>query len=420
MQLSFKKPEWLDTAVGIAGFVLSLLSALALIEGPNFPIKWAVYVSLAVGFLIITLSVLFRPRHSLRLVQRERLLKYFLNMTKSSQQVIVINLTNIPGELHKGITELLSTNVGATIIGDASEIKKLLDTVNHAVIGNIYRSVLVSGNTASDGAILFVQKSGKLLSALLFVDQRSLLLKLWDLTIVDVLVKIIKREHIDQTGHLRLTRVSDPKEFLDAAVENHSRYMEIFRSLEKGERSYYGTEVQMVQSAWIESRRFQSVDAFDITTSPELLSKRVRYWNANKAFVAAGGRIRRVLMIEENRVRDPQFMNLLRELIGQQIAFGISVGGQILEHLPVNMRRDFIIYGSSVVLVEDRQASADYSLGRSTAYFTAEAIRLHQEIFEAVWSGRASGIQAEALAAQWAQQHVLAAGVTPSANAPNQ
>lgn len=399
MRLSFRKPEWLDSAVGIAALVLSVLPTLALLADPAFPSKLAVYGALTFGLLIILISALFRPRHSLAFVDPDRIERMFSELQRSSTELIVVNIQKLPAALHRSITDELSTR-RCTLIGDAAQVHLLLKETSNDLHEHIFARTLIHPLILSDAALYFLRAT-RTLSALLFADKEIILLRLTDPALVAVVAKLLRKEHDAEKSFLSMSSITDALEFLTTVSDLQKRYERTFHLLQRGELELYSSEVQIAQSKWVESRRFSTIDATDVTTNPQLLSTRTRYWSANKAFIANGGKIRRIFIIESQRQQDAQFMAALKAIMLEQASIGIEIGGQVVEQIPHDMRKDYIIYGSSLVLVEDAQANSDYSLGRSTAHFTGSAVLQYREMFDALWTGVASGTPATDVSAYW-------------------
>ena len=184
------------------------------------------------------------------------------------------------------------------------------------------------------------------------------------------------------------------------AQNEQKKYLRNFQSLQNGFISFYGTEVQSVQAGWVEAGDFRTIDTLDMTTNPQRLLTRHRYNEANKKFIDTGGEIRRVYMIQKDKLIDKEFMKDLKNLYQQQVNIGVRIGLLSLDEITAHFRKDFIMYDDAIVLVEDQQANADYTLGRSTAYFSSKQIDQHRSDFESIWSGKVTGFKPDAYAQQ--------------------
>lgn len=96
-------------------------------------------------------------------------------------------------------------------------------------------------------------------------------------------------------------------------------------------------------------------------------------------------------MIEAKKQHDHAFMRDLKELVALQRSIGVTLGLVIIDDLEPALRKDFILFDDAIVLVEERQANLDYSLGRSTAYFARTDVARYRVQFDHVWTAPMGG-----------------------------
>lgn len=181
---------------------------------------------------------------------------------------------------------------------------------------------------------------------------------------------------------------------MDIVNQEKERYLNNFKNLKSGYISFYGTEVQNIQSGWVENGNFKSIRTLDLTSNPGILLTRDRYIAANRKFTSSGGTIQRVYLIDKVRLNDDIFCKNLKAAVELQKDMGVNIGLQFLDNLIPREKQDFILYDNFASLVEEKQANSDYSFGKSTAYFSKDRIEEYVQMFNDIWNGKNIGINA--------------------------
>jgi hypothetical protein len=399
--LSFRKPEWLDTALGIAGFVMAVLSTLALLS-PTIPIRASVYSTIGFGLIIILISIMFRPRHSLTLLPVDTFGREFERLVGYSHALFIYNPSRLPSASRTRISTLLTSgNTETLIIGDAFGLLQWMKGFSLEAAPHVSHSVVLSNGPSANAICVGVNKAKDKITVLVNTEASIARIAIRDSQAVETALQIIKANGRENAGRVHLELFPDPLITLTAVVSQQQRYNECFSELQSGQIVFHGNDVLVIQSQWIEARQFHKICALDITKDPSLLKTRVRYWKANERFVKNGGVIRRVFLATKLQTKDHLYMVAMKELIRFQRHLGVTVGAQLIDHLPSGCRRDCIIYDESVALVEHVQADTEYTLARSVAYFSRADIQSNLENFERVWSGEITGTPAEEVAEIW-------------------
>ncbi len=389
---NLQKPFWMDSAIGVVGLMLTVVSTLGLIGVEFFSVDAVAYIALGIGLFILTLAVVFRPRHSLKQLSRVAVPSVIESLKPSAQELLIVNPSGLD-DLSGDLLELVQTrDIDVSIIGSAPEIQEVVGALEATKRSGLFEGVRITGFPGDQTILCFVRKSRKALTLLVIVEEKCFRVKIRDEIVVELLVRMLKKEAQNSPKHIRLTEAASPKAVLDTLNNQQRRYLESFDMLRSGSVSFYGEEVKIIQSGWVESGEFHCIHTLDITTSPRLLMRRKRYLQANKGFLATEGReIRRVFMLQTATLDENEERAALNELITMQAGFGVQVGVLLIEELPVDLRRDFILYDDKIVLVEERQANLEYTLGKSTAYFSKGIIERYRATFERVWSGEITG-----------------------------
>lgn len=392
--MNFRKPEWLDTALGFFGLILAVFSILALFfDEQHFAQEWAVFGALGLGLLVVGIAVLFRPRHSFRRLGQGGAINKILPLIKSMEELIVVNPNGDTDILRQVLKAAVEQSIPTSVVGDAIMLHSVLEHVAKESERNFFDAARISGVSSNELILCMIQKNRSAITVFFLSTAGEYSFRLVDKAVVALIAGLLKRETYEGAGYIGLSEMTNPREIIAVARQEQHKYLRNFQSLQKGYISFYGNEVQSVQAGWVEGGGFSTIDTLDMTTNPARLLKRLRYNAANQAFINAGGVIKRVYMVEADRIDDKGFYQALKDLYKQQTAMGVSIGLVLLNDLPAQYRKDFILYDDSIVLVEDQQASDDYVLGRSTAYFGATEIRQHRRDFDNVWSGRLTGTE---------------------------
>lgn len=390
--MAFRKPEWLDTAVGIGGFVLSVYSVLALMPGASVVTgQIAILGAIALGMLVVLVAVVFRPRHSFHAVSRSKANQTFKKELQRAGEVVLLNPDASESELALVLEHTTAQKIPLSIVGDAAVLYAALETLVDGAHESWFRSVRVSGLSSNEFIACLADEKETRVTVVSITPKTGFVFRLRDKALVGAIMAIMKREAPELGGFISMEHVADPAQMIRVAREQQRKYLRVFNSLQEGRVSFFGTEVQIVQAGWVESGQFQRIDTLDMTMRPDRLLARHRYNAANKDFIAAGGRIRRCYMVRDRDLKDATFRSDLAQLCAQQRDIGVEIGLLVIDMLPEHLRKDFILYDDSVVLIEDQQASSDYALGRSTAYFGQTDINAYREEFDDVWTGRATG-----------------------------
>ncbi|ESA36552.1 hypothetical protein N836_07195 [Leptolyngbya sp. Heron Island J] len=162
-----------------------------------------------------------------------------------------------------------------------------------------------------------------------------------------------------------------------------------FNALNNGYLKLYGAEVRYFQvrlmDFLVQNREGSLVYATDITNNPGILLSRDDYMQQNRLFIQAGGRIRRVLIVDEKKLLRGDFLSDLYQVIELNRKCGVDIGLYLMSLLDSNERQDFIIYDKFSVIVEGKQADETYDVASSTIFFTKFEVESYSNIFNKIW-----------------------------------
>jgi hypothetical protein len=381
--VQFRKPEWLDTAVGITGLVLALF---ALLIGAKLSSTISAYAAAGLCIFIILVAVFFRPRHSLRTLALSERTAFLVKASANAEEIIVVNPSPERFDFTPHLDRALESNVHLSVIGSAPLLQEVLRPLRAPLQDRFLKTARLSDSLSDEPLICIASRGLRRLTILFLADRETVVLRISDPPIVRAILGIIGNSDGPSRSYARLDHASEMRALLEAFTVEQKRYLENFGSLRQGHLSFHGSEVQQLQSTLVESGRFKQIDTLDVTSAPDLLLLRRRYIDANTAFIQGGGTIRRVYMIEAKKQHDHAFMRDLKELVALQRSIGVTLGLVIIDDLEPALRKDFILFDDAIVLVEERQANLDYSLGRSTAYFSRTDVAQYRSQFDRVWT----------------------------------
>lgn len=386
--MEFRKPEWLDTAVGITGLILALF---ALLIGSRLSATVSAYIAIGLCIFIIFISVFFRPRHGLRTLNPDQRKAFLVKASADAEEIIVINPNPERFDFIPHLDHAFESNIHLSVIGSAPLLQEVLRSLRDPLQDRFLRTARLSDSLSGEPLVCIASRGLRKLTILFLSNHENVVLNISDPPIVRSIWAIITNGDDPHRNYARLDQASEMRALLEAFTVEQNRYLENFGSLRQGRLSFHGSDVQQLQSSLVESGRFQHIDTLDITTAPDRLLLRRRYLDANASFIDRGCKIRRVYMIEAKKQHDSSFMKSLKELVAYQRAIGVNLGLIIIEDIEPALRKDFILFDNAIVLVEEHQANLDYSLGRSTAYFTRTDVLHYRAHFERVWTAPIGG-----------------------------
>lgn len=166
-----------------------------------------------------------------------------------------------------------------------------------------------------------------------------------------------------------------------------------YGAIADGHLQVYATEVPrlsvMLIQALVESQsQPQRILASDLTTDPDLLTRRREYLASNRQLLQAGGTISRLFIAYERDLTREDYARSLLNLINHHRDLGVTCGLAVRDRLRADQAVDVVIISAAAALVEDEQGDADYTKGRSTVHF--KGIDRWIERFESAW-GRGTG-----------------------------
>lgn len=387
------KPSWLDTAIGVFALVVTIFSAVGLTGTRLFHVDIILFFVIGFAVLIFAATFFFRPRHALQPIAVKNQARLFEKEAKDASEIIVINpkmsATNMETALKLGA----DTQKKLSVVGSAPEVMEMLEFFDEKVRQKYYPDVRISGFPSENTVFCFVSEKRNKITMFLIDDKESYRMSLWDKNIIELVLRIIKKEGFGRQDYIGMGDVTNPEIVIDTIRQQQTRYLEAFESMKSGHISFYGEEVQIVQSGWVEAGKFSTIDTLDLTVSPIRLLTRARYNDANRRFIKdQGGKIRRVYILDRATLENPDEAEAFKKLCDLQSEIGVEIGMIWVDQIPVPMRRDFIIYDDEIVLLEERQANFEYTLGKSTAYFSPKQIKLYRTQFDEVWSGKVTGV----------------------------
>lgn len=163
------------------------------------------------------------------------------------------------------------------------------------------------------------------------------------------------------------------------------------KNLENGFLHLFGSEVEQFQISLIDyihnknEKRNKVIYAVDITTNPSLLLTRKKYHKKNQEFIESNNIIKRVLIVDEERMNDDLFAKDLSMVIMENINIGVQVSLITTNHLRKDQIRDFIIYDDSAAIIEGHQATEGYTQGDSQLWFLSSQIESLKKVFEEIY-----------------------------------
>lgn len=180
-------------------------------------------------------------------------------------------------------------------------------------------------------------------------------------------------------AYLRLRRANsrsmdDPAFFERFKVESERSILALNDELAEGHPKVYASEVPKAADLLLQilidaSTAHKEVLATDLTTAPQLLSKRRRYREMNAKLIEAGGTIRRVFICWADKLVDESYARQLMSLVEEQRGIGVHCGLAVHDLLDAEHEADFVVFARSAVMVEDKQADEYYRRGQSTVNF---------------------------------------------------
>ncbi|MFI1169651.1 hypothetical protein ACH4UM_40450 [Streptomyces sp. NPDC020801] len=166
-----------------------------------------------------------------------------------------------------------------------------------------------------------------------------------------------------------------------------------YGAIADGHLQVYATEVprlsvMLIQTLVESQSQPQRILASDLTTDPDLLTRRREYLAANRQLLQAGGTISRLFIAYERDLTREDYARSLLDLINHHRDLGVTCGLAVRDRLRADQAVDVVIISAAAALVEDEQGDADYTKGRSTVHF--KGIDRWIERFESAW-GRGNG-----------------------------
>lgn len=163
------------------------------------------------------------------------------------------------------------------------------------------------------------------------------------------------------------------------------------KNLENGFLHLFGSEVEQYQVSLIKyicnknNNKSKVIYAVDITTNPNLLLTRKKYHEKNKEFIDANNIIKRVLIVDEKKMKDESFAKALYKVIMENIKTGVQISLITTDYLRQDQIRDFIIYDDSAAIIEGHQATEGYSQGDSQLWFLSSQVEALKEVFKDIY-----------------------------------
>jgi len=190
--------------------------------------------------------------------------------------------------------------------------------------------------------------------------------------------------------------------FFDKEKELFIRKIDELRS---GHMRVLGEDVRRTQVGFMAEiaklpENERTIQTVDLTTSPELWlsDSRKRYFTQNRQFVREqGGKVERILLIDEEKLNEQAFRDSLDRLIAAFEEIPVYLGLEFKALLEPRQLQDFIVYGNFAILVEEKQADSEYKLASSMAHFRGNDIREYKSLFGELWLGKNTSIALSAV-----------------------
>lgn len=390
---------WIDTSIGILGLIVTIIASFniiglfkEMIQNDNL----LNFINLSLGCLILIIVFFkWRNRTKFKKIQSEDFIENVVSGFKDLNNVVIYNPSKDNEKINELISDLNKNNASISIVGNAKNLVNILNQDSVEKTTEISKFIYVLNFSQDSMFVLLYNDSNTKLNIFYQNTLSSFIIKIRSNSLINEITKLFSDKNEINKKAICLENVSQPKNFLDLIYSQKKKYLTNFFNLKSGFISFYGTEVNVVQGGWLESGKFKTIRTLDLTTDPRLLLKREKYIQINKNYIKKqNGIIKRVYLIHKDNLKDNTFAKNLKLAINLQKEIGVMIGLQFLEDLTPEEKQDFILYDMFTVLVEEKQANLDYSFGKSSAYFLKEKVMYYENIFENVWNGLSTGVNA--------------------------
>lgn len=395
-----KKINWLDTSFTIIGLVLAVISTFNLTGYFENSLDWAkilTLVSLCLGLAIVGL-IIYKNKSETKLAKIEKG-KLFnsiiseINTYPSNSKSIFLNPSKSFIQFEVLFNKLIEKEHNVSVIGGSDNLISLLSIVSKEHSNLFSRNSYVVNYIQNSFLFILIRDDAQKMSIFLESENYNFVLQIYRKKLIHAIRDTVLRvDKVNEFG-INLQNTNEPSKFLSLIQAQKQKFESNFRSLKSGHISFYGTEVQKIQSDWLENGQFKRIRTLDLTSNPGLLLTRDKYIKSNKELIRNNGVIERVFLISRANLKDDIFRNNLKSAIDIQKRIGVNIGMFYLEDLEPNQKQDFILYDDFAVLVEEKQANSDYSFGKSSAYFNSNKINEYEGIFNQVWKGKSKSPQ---------------------------
>lgn len=384
--------KWFDKSLTIIGLILAVISTFNLTGYLKSDLDWGKFmslVSLLLGISIIIL-IIYKNKNETTIakIDANKLYDSICKEMESygaNSKAVFLNPNKSFGEFEVLYNKLLANDFAISTIGRSDNLMSILSILNEKNFNFLSRNSIVVNYLQESFIFIMIKDDYSKMSVFLESERSNFLLKISKKKIVQAVSDtILKIDKVNDTG-INLKITNQPDKYLKLITEQKQKFENSFSSLRTGHISFYGTEVQNLQTSWLIEGNFKKIRTLDLTTDPGLLLTRGQYLKANRQFINSGGIIERVFIISKGMLDDPDFKSNLKSAIDLQKNMGVSIGLSFIEELSTDQKQDFILYDDYAVLVEEKQANSDYSFGKSSAYFNQSKIKEYEAIFDQVW-----------------------------------
>lgn len=390
-----KNINWLDKSLTVIGLLLTVLSTFNLTGYFENSLDWAkllTIVSLFLGISIVVL-IIYKNKNETKLTKIDKG-KLFDSIVSeigsypSNSKAVFLNPNKSFIQFEVLFNKLIEKDHRVSVIGGSDNLISILSILSSQHFELFSKNSYVVNFIQNSFLFILIRDDSKKMSIFLESERHNFVLNISRKNLIQAIRDTVLRiDRVNEYG-INLQNTNEPNKFLNLIQEQKLSYENNFSSLRAGHISFYGTEVEKVQSDWMRNGKFKRIRTLDLTSNPALLLTRSNYIKSNKDFIRNNGIIERVYLISKENLNDDIFRDNLKSAVEVQNSIGVNIGLFYIEDLSPNEMQDFILYDDYAVLVEEKQANSDYSFGKSSAYFNSSKILEYEKIFNEVWRGK--------------------------------
>lgn len=172
--------------------------------------------------------------------------------------------------------------------------------------------------------------------------------------------------------------------------ERNDEHQKLYDGIQTGIIEVNGEAVKKHQSQMMaQFKKGDTICAIDLTSHPERLleNSRAQYNKENENFIKSGGVIKRIFIIDEDKVKDldNNYAVDLYRVLEMNRKYGVQIGILNASWLNATQKKDVIIYSDKSCILEGIQLSVEDSIGYSNLIFRKATINDMQKNFDFLW-----------------------------------